>query len=224
MAEPAKKISPVCKAGQHELCTGGCACKCHTPEPKADDASTAQAVDANGGLPVDAPAARGIHPNNPQSPRRLTAKQRITQVMEYKLLGASTPQIAEKLGISRQRVHKIITEELARQSEQTRLAVDGYRQLHLNQLDAMEFGIMQQARTGDVFAIDRMLRIQTQRERILPGLAIATKVVAGLGGIDEGGNPAGGAAITIMMTPAEMEVPVDEPTDNENLSPGPTES
>ena len=37
----------------------------------------------------------GVHPSNPQSPRRLTAKQRRTQVMEYKLLGASVRQIAE---------------------------------------------------------------------------------------------------------------------------------
>ena len=40
-----------------------------------------------------------IHPNNPQSAQRITAKQRRAQVMEYKLLGASIRQIAEKLGM-----------------------------------------------------------------------------------------------------------------------------
>ena len=44
--------------------------------------------------------ANAIHPNNPQSLRRITAKQRRTQVMEYKLLGASIRQIAEKLEMS----------------------------------------------------------------------------------------------------------------------------
>ena len=84
--------------------------------------------------------------------------------------------------------------------------MEGYRQLHLNQLDAMEFGIMQQARTGDVFAIDRMLRIQQQRERILPGLAIPTKIAAGVGGIDDDGNPSGGSPIILHLTPDEAKM------------------
>ena len=86
-----------------------------------------------------------VHPNNPTSPRRLTAAKRRVQVMEYKLLGASERQIAEKLGMSQPRVHEIICEELQRNSEKTRLATEQYRQLHLEQLDAMEMGLMQRA-------------------------------------------------------------------------------
>jgi hypothetical protein len=41
-----------------------------------------------------------VHPNNPTSPRRLTAAKRRVQVMEDKLLGASERQIAEKLGVT----------------------------------------------------------------------------------------------------------------------------
>ena len=37
--------------------------------------------------------------------------------MEYKLLGASIRQIAEKLSMSSTRVHEIITEELAKETE-----------------------------------------------------------------------------------------------------------
>ena len=133
--------------------------------------------------------------------------------MDYKLLGASERQIAEKLHISQPRVHQIIVEELQKQSETTRLATDQYRQIHLNVLEKMEFGLMQQACGGDGFAVDRILRIQQQRERILPGLAIPLKVAAGVGGLDSAGEPSGGASITIMMTPAEMEVPVTAATD-----------
>jgi hypothetical protein len=95
--------------------------------------------------------------------------------MEYKLLGASIRQIAEKLGISSAPVHQIVCKELAQQTEKTRLAVEAYRQLHLNQLDAMEFGIMQQARTGDVFAIDRAIKIQRQSATLLPGPVVSQK-------------------------------------------------
>jgi hypothetical protein len=143
----------------------------------------------------------------------LTAAARRLQVMDYKLLGASERQIAEKLHISQGRVHQILVEELQKQSETTRLATDQYRQIHLNVLEKMEFGLMQQATSGDGFAVDRILRIQQQRERILPGLVIPLKVAAGVGGLDSAGEPSGGAAITIMMTPAEMEVPVEDATE-----------
>jgi hypothetical protein len=155
--------------------------------------ATPQSLDSNGPTqPVVAGGTRPVHPNNPQSPRRITAAQRRAQVMEYKLLGASLRQIAEKLGISFKRVHQIVCEELTAMSEQTRMTTEQYRQQHLLELDALKMGIMQQARTGDVFAIDRVIRIQQQYERILPGLAIPTKVAAGIGGLDEGGNPSGG--------------------------------
>jgi hypothetical protein len=35
--------------------------------------------------------------------------------------------------------------------------------------------VMQSAQTGDVFAIDRLIKLQLQRERLIPGLAIPTK-------------------------------------------------
>jgi len=127
-------------------------------------------------------------------------------VMEYKLLGASERQIAEKLGMSQPRVHEIICEELQRNSEKTRLATEQYRQLHLEQLDAMEMGLMQQARTGDVFAVDRIIRIQTQRASLLAGLAVPTKIAAGVGGLDGDGNPSGGAPVTLQLTADEAEM------------------
>ena len=147
-----------------------------------------------------------MHPNNPTSPRRLTAVKRRVQVMEYKLLGASERQIAEKLGMSQPRVHEIICEELQRNSEKTRLATEQYRQLHLEQLDAMEMGLMQQARTGDVFAVDRIIRIQTQRASLLAGLAVPAKIAAGVGGLDGDGNPSGGAPVILQLTPDEAKM------------------
>ena len=167
-------------------------------------------LDANG--PEQSTTGHGaipkgnVHPNNPTSPRRLTAAKRRVQVMEYKLLGASERQIAEKLGMSQPRVHEIICEELQRNSEKTRLATEQYRQLHLEQLDAMEMGLMQQARTGDVFAVDRIIRIQTQRASLLAGLAVPTKIAAGVGGLDGDGNPSGGAPVILQLTPDEAKM------------------
>ena len=86
------------------------------------------------------------------------------------------------------------------------MTTEQYRQQHLLELDSMKMGIMQQARTGDVFAIDRVLRIQQQYERILPGLAIPTKIAAGVGGLDDDGNPSGGAAIVIEISPEEAKM------------------
>jgi hypothetical protein len=171
---------------------------------------SAAPLDANG--PEQSTTGHGaipkgnVHPNNPQSPRRLTAAQRRKQVMEYKLLGAGLQQIADKLGMSKSRVHQIVCEELQKNSEQTRLATEQYRQLHLEQLDAMEMGLMQQARTGDVFAVDRIIRIQTQRASLLAGLAVPTKIAAGVGGLDGDGNPSGGAPVILQLTPDEAKM------------------
>jgi hypothetical protein len=179
------------------------------PVGKSDNAKAGEAAPpiANGPNQDDATGHGGkVHPNNPTSPRRLTAAKRRVQVMEYKLLGASERQIAEKLGMSQPRVHEIICEELQRNSEKTRLATEQYRQLHLEQLDAMEMGLMQQARTGDVFAVDRIIRIQTQRASLLAGLAVPAKIAAGVGGLDGDGNPSGGAPVILQLTPDEAKM------------------
>jgi hypothetical protein len=46
---------------------------------------------------------------------------------------------------------------------------------------------------------------------VAAGLSVAQKVVASIGGIDESGNnPSGAAPINVLLTPAEMEIPVDD--------------
>ena len=76
----------------------------------------------------------------------------------------------------------------------------------------MEFGLQAQAKTGDVFAVDRILRIQAQRGRLIAGLDVPQRIAAGVGGLDEAGNPSRAAPITIMMTPAELEVAAGDDT------------
>jgi transposase-like protein len=171
------------------------------PTATATVQDVANAV-ANRGLPP-APTVNGIHPNNPMSPRRITAAERRRQAMEYKVLGASLSQIAAKLGITKQRVHTIVAQELKKESEQTRLAAEQYRQLELNQLEKMEFGIMQQASTGDVFAIDRMIKIHQQRATLIPGLSVPQKHEVG-GMSDDEGNPAG-VPIQIVLSQDEAQ-------------------
>jgi hypothetical protein len=126
--------------------------------------------------------------------------------MEYRLRGGSYDQIATKVGISKTRVHKIIREELDRATAATALTAEQYRQLHLDQLNKMEFPLMTAALGGDQWAVDRVIRIQQQRERLIPGLAIPSKVTVGAGGIGEDGNPSSSAPIVIHVTPAEAKL------------------
>jgi len=72
--------------------------------------------------------------------------------------------------ITRQRVHQIIVDAL---DDMVREPVEQLRRMELQRLDAMQVRVYQAAIKGNCSAIDRVLKIQKRRARLL-GLDVPT--------------------------------------------------
>lgn len=71
------------------------------------------------------------------SKRALNAAERRRMAMNLRLAGKSFQAIGDHLGISRQRAHRLIADELARLVEETQDDAAAYRQLHVERIEAM---------------------------------------------------------------------------------------
>src|SRR5690625_3765002 len=99
------------------------------------------------------------------SPRRINAAEKRGRALELRKAGATYDQIANQVGYSNrgnaqravQNALREITAEPARE----------VRALELERLDAMLLGVWSQARTGHLGSIDRVLRIQERRAKML---------------------------------------------------------
>lgn len=94
------------------------------------------------------------------SQRRLQAHARAVQALELRKAGATYDAIAKRLGVTDAAVIKMVRNLLA---ETARQPADDVRELELHRLDTMILGLWQQARSGDVQAIDRVLKIMDRR-------------------------------------------------------------
>lgn len=103
--------------------------------------------------------------------------------MRLRVLGATYAQIGERLGISKQAAHEYVTTELALLRAQTAEAAEQVRDLELARLDAVLVPQLKAAIEGSQGAVDRVLRIQERRAKLL-GLDAPTK--------SEVGGPGGG--------------------------------
>lgn len=114
------------------------------------------------------------------SERRLEAVERQRKALELRKAGVSFERIATELGYassagSYQAVMAALDKTL-------REPADKVRSLELERLDAVSIRMYQQAREGNLGAIDRLMRLMERRARLL-GLDMATQLeVGGLGG------------------------------------------
>lgn len=99
------------------------------------------------------------------SPRRIEAAERRAKALELRKAGATYDQIANQLGFSNrgnaQRAVQTALKEIT--AEPAREVIT----LEVERLDAMLLGLWPRARKGDLGAIDRVLRIQERRARLL---------------------------------------------------------
>lgn len=103
--------------------------------------------------------------------RRLTAAQKTHMALELRAAGADYREIARLVGWkSAASAHRAVMNALAALQAEP---AEALRDLELTRLDAMlSGGLWRRARTGELAAIDRVLRIMAERRRYVPGLEV----------------------------------------------------
>lgn len=98
----------------------------------------------------------GENTRTKSSAARVAIAERRAQALELRKAGATIPQIAAKLGVAKSTAHDDVMKSIAALTREPAKAVLA---LELERLDAMLMGLWNSARGGDVFSIDRVLKI-----------------------------------------------------------------
>ena len=110
--------------------------------------------------------------NSPAAKRMTQARSRDLDALEMRIGGATYAEISKALGITIESARQCIL----RANEALMLKIEEkaaeLRQMEITRLDAMQAGVWDNARSGDVQAIDAVLKIMKQRERYV-AVAIA---------------------------------------------------
>ena len=106
---------------------------------------------------------------------RLRAEEQRLKAVQLRLAGATYEQIGQQLGCTRPNAYYLVSTALARTKARTEDTVEEMRALDLGRMDAMLLGIWQQAAQGNLFVIDRVLKILERRAKLM-GLDAPTKL------------------------------------------------
>lgn len=99
------------------------------------------------------------------SPRRLAAAERQTQALEFRKAGLSFPRIAQELGYHNPAgAFRAVEAALERTQQEP---ADAVRVLALERLDRMLAACWGKAIGGDLLAVDRVLKIEERRAKLL---------------------------------------------------------
>jgi hypothetical protein len=98
------------------------------------------------------------------SPRRMESVETQRQALEYRLMGLTYQQIAEKLEITDSGAHYSVEAALRRTLQEP---ADELRQLELRRLDAMFIPVYGNAVRGDLAAITAAINIMNRRARLV---------------------------------------------------------
>ena len=114
--------------------------------------------------------------NSPTAQRRIEAKERALKALELRKKGMRYEQIAQQLGYSRRgNAHKAVMKEIELLAKECREEAAQVRDLELQRLDALYLKAWEAVEEGDLPAIDRCLRVQERRAKLL-GLDAAEKI------------------------------------------------
>lgn len=105
--------------------------------------------------------------NNGNPTGREAAAERRIEALELRKLGASYRTIGERLGVSTAQAFEDVRRELAKLAKQASEIAGEVRAIELERLDDMLRAIAPQLRQGNLGAIDRALRIQERRSKLL---------------------------------------------------------
>ena len=96
---------------------------------------------------------------------RKTAAEKRAEALELRAMGYSYQAIADEVGYgSRGAAHKAVAQELR---NIPREAAEQAREMELGRLDDLQMAAMNGAMSGDLFAIDRVVKIIESRARLL---------------------------------------------------------
>ena len=158
--------------------------------------------------PVDAAAktktktvrARKGGGESKHSPRRIVAVEQQAKALEYRKMGLSYPQIAEKVGFASPQAAWYACDSAMKRTVQE--PAQAVRELELARLDAMFVGVYSNACRGDLQSATTALSIMSRRARLLGLDAPERKELTGaegkafmlaptiiIGGMGEEGEP-----------------------------------
>jgi hypothetical protein len=107
---------------------------------------------------------------------RLTCAERATQALELRKAGLTFREIGERMGVTEDRAHQIVTRELARLNARRAEDAGAVTRLEVERLDVLLAAVWEKAAGGDPAAIDRVLAIMARRARLL-GIDLADQRV-----------------------------------------------
>jgi len=105
--------------------------------------------------------------NRPQSPRQTAAREREQMAFDLRKSGASYAAIGSRLGISPQAAYKCVSRVLKRIVADTKDNVEAVRQIEVERIDRLTMAIWQGATSGNLGAIDRVLKLSERRAKLL---------------------------------------------------------
>lgn len=104
----------------------------------------------------------------PSRAQRAATAQRRTQAIQLRLAGAEWQQIADTLGYAdRAAANKDVTRALETAAREQRASADVLRETELQRLDRMQRGLWAAAISGDVRAVEAVLRVMDRRMKLL---------------------------------------------------------
>lgn len=107
--------------------------------------------------------------------RKITAAQNRERAAELKKMGFTYADIGKELGVSRQRAHQYVKEELEKLAEMTQGSIIALRQRSIERIDRMVLSLWSKAIKGDFQAIDRVVKLMEQEAKLL-GLHAPQKI------------------------------------------------
>lgn len=110
---------------------------------------------------------------------RLRYEDRIAQVWELRKAGASYAQIAQQIGVNKGNLSRWVRRKLDELARNNIEGAEDIRRIELERLDVALLAIWPQVRSGNHGAIDRLVRIQERRARLLGLDAPARQEVSG---------------------------------------------
>lgn len=109
------------------------------------------------------------------SARKVQALEREEQILQLRIGGARYQQIADRLGIVPSTVGRALQRGMARWQAQADDLASELIWLQLERLDRLLLGIWPEAVKGNVAAIDRVLKIEERRAKLM-GLDLAANL------------------------------------------------
>lgn len=105
--------------------------------------------------------------STPVSVAKATAAHERLTALNARRSGATFEEIAEQMGLPVKRVQRILQDALADARQQAGEVITELRAMEVSRLDALQASVWNAATSGNLFAVDRVLKIMERRAKLL---------------------------------------------------------